>query len=196
MKAALLLAALLAAAGCARFAARAERGASDPALARERMLLASPGFSAHGRIALRRNGRGATGHFRWIEAEQGFELVLSSPGGGPALRLWAHAGRACLEGRPEGPICGKDPERVLARVLEAPVPLRALSWWLRGAPAPGSRSHTRWGGDSLPIEIRQRGWRIRYPAWYSAMTPPMPRLIEAERQGVRVRVAVSQWGQP
>lgn len=194
MRAATLIALALIGLGCARLQPRPEREVPLAALERERSLAASGGFEARGRIAFSRGGRGGNGHFHWQQAGERLELVLRAPGAGGAMRLRADRGRACLEGGPEGEQCGRDAERLLARALAARVPLRALSWWLRGARVPGRHSSARFGAEGLPLEIRQSGWTIRYRTWHEAMTPPMPRLIEAERGDVRVRIAVASWG--
>ncbi len=194
MRAATLIALALLGLGCARVQPRADREVPPAALERERVLAGSGGFEARGRIALSRDGRGGNGHFHWLEAGGRLELVIRAPGAQGALRLRVEGGRACLEGGGEGQRCGRDAERLLARALAARVPLRALSWWLRGARVPGRRSLARFGAAGLPLEIRQSGWTIRYRTWHEALTPPMPRLIEAERGDVRVRIAVASWG--
>ncbi|GIX34062.1 MAG: outer-membrane lipoprotein LolB [Lysobacterales bacterium] len=193
MRSAALLALIALGFGCARLETRPDPAQPPSARERERVLSASAGFEMQGRFAIRRDGRGGTGHFRWAQSSDALDLVLWPPGASGAVRLQAQGRGACLEGRPEGTLCGPDAERLLAEVLEAPVPLRALSWWLRGLRAPGSRSLARWSEGGLPLEIRQKGWTIRYRAWFEAMSPPMPRLIEAERGGVRVRVSVARW---
>jgi outer membrane lipoprotein LolB len=194
-RAALLLLAVIGL-GCARLEMRPAGAPPAAAVAREQWLASSLDFAVQGRIALSHQGRGGSGHFFWRQSGDRLEMVLRPPGAGGALRLSGDGRLACLEGRPEGKLCGRDPERLLSRALEVRVPLGALSWWLRGSRVPGLRAAGHWTPEGLPLEIRQGGWTIRYLRWHEEESPPLPRLIEAERSGVRVRIAVVRWERP
>jgi outer membrane lipoprotein LolB len=63
---------------------------------------------------------------------------------------------------------------------------------VRGARA-GGEAKVEFREDGLPATIVQDGWKIEYPDYDTARTPPLPRKVFASRGEYRVRLAVSEW---
>lgn len=62
------------------------------------------------------------------------------------------------QGRYEAPT----PEQLLGEQLGWSLPVSHLVWWVRGLPAPGSKSRVTLNADSRLANLEQDGWKIEY----------------------------------
>ena len=82
-----------------------------------------------------------------------------------------------------------DALRELESKLGTAVPVRQLSYWLRGLAAPGEH---QWSDDEKK-SLQQDGWNIEYGDSMSAGTLQLPRKITAVHDAVRIRVVIEEW---
>ncbi|MES1191686.1 MAG: lipoprotein insertase outer membrane protein LolB [Steroidobacter sp.] len=78
---------------------------------------------------------------------------------------------------------------VLSAQLGTAIPVRQMSYWLRGVPAPGAYQWSSAGGRVL----QQDGWHIEYGDTVDVNGLLLPKRITATRDAVRIRVVISQW---
>ena len=138
-------------------------------------------FTAEGRIALRQGERRDHLRFRWEHAPGRDVVLLMSPLGQGLAELARDASGARLV-QPNQAVMVADSLRQLAqKVFSVPLPLEAVSDWLRGA------------RPELDGEVD--GWRVAITG--SASPPPgtsrLPRVMEAARGDVEFKLIVDDW---
>ena len=74
------------------------------------------------------------------------------------------------------------------------VPVRALSYWVRGVVAPNGNARTRRDREGRLALIRQDRWVVEYGGYLEVEGLSLPRKITATRDGNRVRLLIKQWG--
>ncbi len=82
-----------------------------------------------------------------------------------------------------------DALRELEARLGAAVPVKQLSYWLRGIPAPGEFA---WNNDGNKV-LQQDGWRVEYSDSMQIDQLVLPRKITATHDQVRIRVVIEEW---
>lgn len=145
-------------------------------------------FDAAGRLSARHRSEAAAANFRWAHRDTGDELVLATPLGQTVAELAGDAARVRLT-FPDGRVTeATDWESLTANVLGAPIPVRGLAWWIRGAGHPGSR-HTveRERGGTRTTLLRQDGWEIVYDYTGDSARPSRLRMTYPDTE---IRVAV------
>ena len=203
--AALMLAAMLALAGCAVAPVRApppvvlspaaHEAAMRAQAARESALALHPDWRLEGRVALTNNGRGGSGRLEWRQHGGDFSVELSAPVTRQGWRLSGREGDVVLEGLEGGPRRGTDAATVLRDATGWEIPVAALASWVRGAPAPGGPAELEFSADGQLARMRQQGWTLEYAGWQpGAGGIDLPMRISASRDDARVRLVVDAWG--
>jgi outer membrane lipoprotein LolB len=147
-------------------------------------------FEISGRLSARHGSEAAAANFRWIHRVDRDQLTLATPFGSTLAHLEGTAAQVRLE-LPDGRVAeARDWEALTSRVLGAPIPLRGLAWWVRGAPHPGS-SHTVEGAASArPSVLLQDGWEIVYSYGESGDRPSRLRLTYPDTE---LRLVLDEW---
>lgn len=190
------VAVLLSAGGCATLPAPAPVPEGDwPA--RVAALQALDAWTLKGRLGVAAGDSGFSGGLTWTQAGDRADVVLSGPMGGEALaiRLEGDAISVTLRGET---YAGEDARRLIDERIGAgrALPVAELRYWLVGAPAPESPYETTFGDDRRLASLAQSGWQVRYPAYRAADGPALPARIEMAAEGLRLRVAVTDWRLP
>jgi len=159
---------------------------------RERALAAHRDWQLAGRLGVSNGHDGGSGSLEWKQDGDAFHFSVHAPVTGKTWVLSGDAHRVVLDGLRDRPIEGNDAAALLERELGWHVPVAELTEWVRGARA-GGEARIEFRSDGLPALIEQNGWKIEYPDYDSALSPPLPRKIFASRGEYRVRLSVSQW---
>lgn len=203
--AAVMLAGVLALAGCAVAPVRApppvvlssaERDAAMAAqAAHEAALALHPDWHLAGRVALTNNGRGGSGRLEWQQHGGDFSVELSAPVTRQGWRLSGREGDVVLEGLDGGPRRGTDAATVLREATGWEIPVGALASWVRGARAADGPAELEFSADGRLARLRQQGWTLEYADWQrQAEGTVLPMRISASRDTARVRLVVDAWG--
>lgn len=159
---------------------------------RERALAAQRDWQLAGRLGVSNGHDGGSGSLEWKQDGDTFRFSVHAPVTGKTWVLSGDAHRVVLDGLRDRPIEGGDAAALLERELGWHVPVAQLTEWVRGARAHGD-ARIEFRSDGLPAVIEQDGWKIEYPDYDRALSPPLPRKIFASRGDYRVRLSVSQW---
>lgn len=190
------LAAALALAACAPSTLR-RPGSGELAAqqAREQAVRAQERWGLVGRIAFDHGQDSGSGRIEWRQDGDRFVIVLSAPVSRRSWRLSGGAGWALLEGLDGGPRRAASAEHLLAREAGWAIPLQQLRDWARGLrTGPGAR--LGFGEGTLPEQLAEDGWTIRYRDWYPDRETPLPRRVFAEQGERQVRLVVERWLEP
>ncbi|MGK7295713.1 MAG: outer membrane lipoprotein LolB [Candidatus Wenzhouxiangella sp. M2_3B_020] len=187
----LCLVSLLVLAGCA---VREPRPQGEWLAEREAWFYQRPEWSVRGRLGLSDGERGGTLSMNWRADGERHEIALRTVAGGKQWRLEMTPGHAVLTGSDIGTLVGPDPDVLVERAVGWPIPVRWMSQWLRGLPAPAGASAS-FAEDGTLARLRWREWSLEYQRWRRLDDDGvlLPARVEAVDPPYRVRAALTDW---
>ena len=145
-------------------------------------------FSVVGRVGAVAGTRGASADFLWRQYTSGFDVEFWGPLGQGRTHLVANGDRlSVLTARGERVEDGEARDWI-RRELRLDVPIRALSSWITGRPAP------EWPASGVDADtFDQLGWQIEVAVWGDWEGRRQPRKLTASRGDYRVTIVCRQW---
>jgi outer membrane lipoprotein LolB len=149
-------------------------------------------YECAGRVAVAASGQGFNAQFTWRQSGAAARLSLRGPLGTGGLEVRV-AGDALTMRLADGRHLDGDAARAeLERTIGAALPVRALGYWLLGAPSPEVQNLETLAASAtgLPAQLaalEQQGWRVQYTAHAE-----LPRQMTLTGGGSRVRVVVER----
>ena len=188
------VAVLVLASGCTALPPSAP--AEDWPSRRER-LQALDHWTLNGRIAVAAGEDGFSGGFDWNQQGERADIALSGPMGGSAMDIHVEDDKAAVSIRGES-IGAEDAQALFARYFGRghQLPVTQMRYWLVGAPAPDAPHEEALGRDLRLASLSQSGWQVRYDGYKSVGEMALPTRVELTTEGLRLRVAVSDWRLP
>ena len=156
-------------------------------------------FNASGRIAVRdvgENKRGFSGGFSWNHTPTDDVVELLTPLGQIAARLTMTTTGTTIELADGQRASTAEPEAYLARVLGIRLPIRALPYWMQGAPVPGSSIGAEADSAGRLALLWQDGWQIRYGDYADESFDANPTRIDLAQGDIEARILIGEWKAP
>ncbi|MFK3792709.1 MULTISPECIES: lipoprotein insertase outer membrane protein LolB [Pseudomonas] len=183
-------------AGCAGFGARESvQGQGNPAQWRQHkdQLSALDGWQINGKIGIRAPKDSGSGTLFWLQRQDYYDIRLSGPLGRGAARLTGRPGQVSLEVANQGRYEASSPESLLEEQLGWKLPVSHLGWWVRGLPAPGSKSRLTLDGDSHLASLEQDGWQVEYSSYSQQNGYWLPERIKLHGSDLDVTLVIKEW---
>jgi len=98
-----------------------------------------------------------------------------------------------LEVANQGRFEAQTPEELLAAQLGWELPVSHLVWWVRGLPAPDSKSRLTLDGDSRLAHLEQDGWKVEYLSYTEQNGYWLPERMKVHGQDLDVTVVLKEW---
>ncbi|NKI34137.1 outer membrane lipoprotein LolB [Wenzhouxiangella sp. XN79A] len=157
-------------------------------------LAAHPEWSVSGRLGLSDGERGGSLAFDWAADGQTHRVHLRTLAGGQQWRLEFGPDGARLTGTDLEPRLDPDPDRLVREATGWPIPVRWMTRWLVGMPAP-ERARLAFAPDGTLEALAVDDWsldfrRFSVPPGYTVL---MPARIEARLPPYRIRAALTGW---
>jgi len=190
----LILLALLS--GCAgRATHEAIEGQGDPGLwqAHKREISALDAWQISGKVGIQSPRESGSGTLFWLQRQDYYDIRLSGPLGRGAAHLTGHPGRIQLEVAGQGRYQAESPEALLEQQLGWRLPVSRLLWWVRGLPAPGSRSQLSLDGASHLARLQQDGWKVEYQNYTEQNGYWLPERLKLYGQDLVVTLVIKDW---
>ncbi|MDR0277044.1 MAG: lipoprotein insertase outer membrane protein LolB [Paucimonas sp.] len=183
-------------AGCAGFGSKeAVQGQGSPQLWKEhkQQLSTLDGWQINGKVGIRAPTDSGSGTLVWLQRQDYYDLRLSGPLGRGAARLTGRPGNVVLEVANQGRFEAPTPEVLLAEQLGWELPVSHLVWWVRGLPAPDSKSKLTLDGDSRLASLEQDGWQVEYTRYTEQNGYWLPERMKLHGQDLDVTVVLKEW---
>ncbi|ERI49902.1 lipoprotein insertase outer membrane protein LolB [Pseudomonas sp. NPDC077186] len=183
-------------AGCAGLTSReALEGQGDPAQwqAHKRQITQLDGWQISGKIGIRAPRDSGSATLFWLQRQDYYDIRLSGPLGGGAARLTGRPGDILLEVANRGRYQAASPEALLREQLRLDLPVSNLLWWIRGLPAPDSRSRLTLDGDSHLARLEQDGWQVEYQRYAQQNGYALPERLKLYGQDLEVTLVIKDW---
>lgn len=192
----LLLAGLLLLGGCAGVAPREDLGGQgNPAAWRSHKtaVAAIDGWQISGKVGIRAPRDSGSGVLFWLQRRDYYDIRLSGPLGRGATRLTGREGDILLEVANQGRYQAASPEALLEEHLGWRLPVSHLLWWVRGLPAPDSRSRLTLDADSRLARLEQDGWRIEYADYQQQAGYWLPQRLRLSGMDLDITLVIKDW---
>ena len=196
MKRLATLCAVLLLAGCAGLGPRENLdGSGDPrAWSEHRSQVASiDAWQIAGKVGIRAPQESGSGTLFWLQRQEYFDIRLSGPLGRGATRLTGRPDAVSLEVAGQGRFEADSPEALVEAQLGWQLPVSHLLWWVRGLPAPDSRSRLSLDSDSRLARLEQDGWQVNYLAYAEHNGFTLPERIRLEGHDLQITLVVKDW---
>ena len=183
-------------AGCAGFGARESvQGQGNAAQWRQHkeLLTGLDGWHINGKIGIRAPKDSGSGTLFWLQRQDYYDIRLSGPLGRGAARLTGRPGQVSLEVANQGRYEAASPETLLEEQMGWKLPVSHLAWWVRGLPAPDSKSRLTLDGDSHLASLEQEGWQVEYSSYSEQNGYWLPERIKLHGSNLDVTLVIKEW---
>ncbi len=183
-------------AGCAGFGARESvQGQGNQAQWREHkaQMTGIDGWQINGKIGIRAPKDSGSGTLFWLQRQDYYDIRLSGPLGRGAARLTGSPGKVSLEVANQGRYEAPTPEVLLEEQLGWNLPVSHLNWWVRGLPAPDSKSRLTLDAASRLANLDQDGWQVEYLSYAEQNGFWLPERIKLHGADLDVTLVIKEW---
>jgi len=146
-------------------------------------------WSAQGRMGITGVPQGGSGNFSWQQRDAVSDVSLRGPLGMGAISITLDDTLHITTANGARYDADAAPNELEAR-LGTSVPVKQLSFWLRGIPASGKY---QWFNDDDKKVLQQDGWRIEYTDSIPMGALQLPKKITATKGAVRIRAVIEEW---
>jgi len=168
--------------------------AENPKVLRER-LYQLENFQVTGKLGFRNPEEAfSVAVNNWTQQADHYQLDLSSTFFGlGAVRISGTPSWITLEEAGEQPIHSQYPSETLEQLLNMPLPIQRIRYWVRGIPAPQSKGIEQINQKGLVESIMQDGWHIQLDRYQDINGLPLPGRIKIIRDKTRITLAIASW---
>ncbi|TRO13195.1 lipoprotein localization protein LolB [Ectopseudomonas mendocina] len=151
------------------------------------------GWQINGKIGIRAPQDSGSATLFWLQRQDYYDIRLSGPLGGGAARLTGRPSDILLEVSNRGRFRAESPEALLREQLRLDLPVSNLLWWIRGLPAPESRSRITLDGESHLAQLEQDGWKVEYQRYTEQNGYALPERMKLYGQDLEVTLVIKDW---
>lgn len=191
-----LSAGLLLLAGCSFLGPRENVGGQgDEALwnAHKAQVTSIDGWQIDGKLGVRAPNDSGSGVLFWLQRRDYYDIRLSGPMGRGASRLTGHEGDSVLEVANQGRFEAASPEQLLKEQIGWKLPVSHLQWWVRGLPAPDSKSRLTLNADSRLYHLEQDGWQVDYGDYREQDGYWLPERLKLTSDELDITLVIKDW---
>mgnify|MGYP006348347911 CR=1 FL=1 len=182
--------------GCAGLTNReAIEGQGNPQLwkAHKAQIGALDAWQINGKVGIRAPKDSGSGTLFWLQRQDYYDIRLSGPLGRGAARLTGRPGAILLEVANQGRYEAESPEALLEEQLGWRLPVSHLQWWVRGLPAPDSKSRVTLDSNSQLARLQQDGWDVEYLSYAEQNGYSLPQRIKLHGTNLDVTLVIKDW---
>ncbi|MDZ4201771.1 MAG: lipoprotein insertase outer membrane protein LolB [Gallionella sp.] len=165
---------------------------SSPPAPVARPTQADAAFALNGRIAIRHHDVRHSAGLRWVHQVQSDEVLLLTPLGQTAARVYRDASGATLEDGDKRHQAA-DAESLMEQVMGWHLPLGGLHRWVLALPMDGSEAEIERDAGGRIALLRQNGWEVRYLRYADASPDSLPTRLQLNRDVLQVQILIDEW---
>ncbi|HSH27522.1 MAG TPA: outer membrane lipoprotein LolB, partial [Wenzhouxiangella sp.] len=107
-------------------------------------------------------------------------------------RLHFSPASAVLRGSDVGRLTGTRPDPLVEEAIGWPIPVRDLSWWIRGL-LPPEGGEVRFAEDGTLAGVSDASWTLEYSRFEQVKGRLLPTRLKARSDPYTVRIAIADW---
>lgn len=161
--------------------------------AHKQQVASIDGWQISGKIGIRAPKDSGSATLFWLQRQGYFDIRLAGPLAVGSARISGRSNDVVLDLSTEGSFRSDSAEDLLEQGLGWRLPLTQLFWWVRGLPAPDSRSKISLDTDSQLNRLEQDGWQIQYLSYMQQDGYTLPERIKLQGQNLQVTLVIKDW---
>ena len=146
----------------------------------------------NGRISVKYNGSRDTAGLRWTHQAQTDEILLLTPLGQTAARVYSDPRQTTLDNGDQH-YQADDAESLMQQVLGWYLPLNRLHHWLLGMPEQGVPAQIERNDNGQIAVLHQDGWDVRYVSYVSEKGDSLPKRMQLNHKDLQVQLLIDEW---
>ena len=152
-------------------------------------------FALNGRISINHQGTHHYAGIRWTHQVQSDEILLLTPLGQTAARVYRDAGNATLDDGDKHYRAG-DAEALMEQALGWHLPLKGMRHWVLGLADSGSPAKIERAANGQISVLFQDGWEVRYLRYADAKPDSLSTRLQLTREDLQIQLSVDEWEVP
>ncbi len=165
--------------------------AAQVPVARPMQLEAAP-FAINGRVSVNHHGERHSAGLRWTHSVQSDEILLLTPLGQTAARVYRDASHATLDDGNKH-YQDADAEALMQQVLGWQLPLHFLHHWVLGMADPDSPAQIEHADDGRISVLRQDGWEVHYLKYAQDGPDSLPSRLQLLYADLQIQLLIDEW---
>ena len=151
------------------------------------------GWQISGKIGIQAPQDSGSGTLFWLQRQGYFDIRLSGPLGRGATRLTGRPDAVALEVAGQGRFEADSPEALVESQLGWQLAVSHLLYWVRGLPAPDSRSRIALDPNGRLASLQQDGWDVQYLGYTEEDGYTLPNRIKLAGRDLKITLVVKDW---
>ena len=187
---------LLMLSGCSQFTAQEQlsgNGQTDSWHAHKKQLTPVDAWQINGKLGIRSEQQSGSAVLFWLQRQDYFDIRLSGPLGQGSTRLIGRQGAVSLEIANRGTFQATSAKELMQQQLGWSLPVEHLLWWVRGLPAPYSKSKLQLDSNSLLAKLEQDQWQVEYLSYRTENNLQLPERIKLSGAGLNITLVIKEW---
>lgn len=149
-------------------------------------------FALNGRISAKYDGSHQSAGLRWTHQVQSDEILLLTPLGQTAARVYGDARSAMLD-TGDKHYQADNAESLMQQVLGWHLPVKALHHWVLGLAVAESPASIERDDKGRITVLYQDGWEVRYLRYAGTRPGDMPTRLQLSREDLQVQLLIDEW---
>ena len=146
-----------------------------------------------GKLGIRSEQESGSAVLFWLQRQDYFDIRLTGPLGQGSTRLTGRQGAVSLEIANRGTFQATSAQDLMQQQLGWSLPVENLLWWVRGLPAPHSKSQVQLDSNSLLARLEQDNWQVEYLSYRSENGLQLPERIKLSGAGLNITLVIKEW---
>lgn len=192
----LMLSLLLFISGCSQFSSKEQlsgSGQADSWQNHKQLIAPLDAWQISGKLGIRSPQESGSAVLFWLQRQDYFDIRMSGPLGQGSTRLTGRQGAVSLEIANRGTFQAHSAEALMQQQLGWSLPVEHLLWWVRGLPAPHSKSQVKLDDNSLLAQLEQDDWLVEYLSYRTENGLQLPERIKLNGAGLNITLVIKEW---
>lgn len=192
----LMLSLLLFISGCSQFSSKEQlsgSGQADSWQNHKQLIAPLDAWQISGKLGIRSPQESGSAVLFWLQRQDYFDIRMSGPLGQGSTRLTGRQGAVSLKIANRGTFQAHSAEALMQQQLGWSLPVEHLLWWVRGLPAPHSKSQVKLDDNSLLAQLEQDDWLVEYLSYRTENGLQLPERIKLNGAGLNITLVIKEW---
>ncbi len=167
---------------------------TELAVERTEVLAPISTWKLEGRLGVQLENDGFSAALVWLQDDDQFDIRLFDPVGRRVAWLRGSDKAVALQTAQGQSFSGDNPEKLLQKYLGWSIPVKSLSWWVKGLPDPTTVAWRQEYDDAgRLVSLEQGGWSMRIASYQSDERLALPKLARMEQGKVKLKLLIKSW---
>ena len=146
-----------------------------------------------GKLGIRTAQQSNSARINWLQLNRAFDINITSLLGQGVATLTGTTSDTHIKLAGHGEFNSSNPEALLLQELGWTLPIDALSYWVRGIPAPDNEARYKLNEKGLLDTLQQAGWHLTFSRYQTLDSHALPSRIRLYRDEITLTLLIKRW---